>query len=84
MDKLNEEIVKIKKQGYADSHGEWILEASGVACPIFDRTGVVIAALTISGPSQRFTKENVARFIPIIKRVSNQISQNMGYSGVLN
>ena len=84
VDKLNKEIEKTRKQGYAVSHGEWILEASGVACPIFDRTGCVIAALTISGPAQRFTKENVTRFIPIVKRVASEISQDMGYIGKLN
>jgi len=81
---LNKEIAKIRKQGFAESHGEWILEASGIACPIFDRTGNVIAALTLSGPSQRFTKETVARFIPIVLRVASEISQSMGYIQTLN
>ena len=82
--KLNKEIKKIRNKGYAESHGEWILEASGIACPIFERSGDVIAALTISGPSQRFTKDVVERFIPVIKRVAQEISQNMGYIGLMN
>lgn len=71
----------IKQQGYAVSYGEWISEASGVAAPIFDQDGEITAAITISGPSQRFTEENVRKYIKEIIDVAQEISQDLGYSG---
>lgn len=78
-DQLLQELEKIRHQGYAVSYGEWVLDASGVASPIFDQKGEVIAALTISGPGQRFTEEKAAEYGVEVQRVANQISYEMGY-----
>jgi DNA-binding IclR family transcriptional regulator len=82
-DALCREIEKIRKEGYAVSRGEWLLDASGVAAPIFDQSGVVTAAVTISGPAQRFTDEAIAQYIPMILPVAAQISRELGYRGPL-
>ncbi len=76
---LRTELAKIRQDGYAISKGEWILDASGIAAPIFDRFGEVLAALTISGPSQRFTNEVFDGFIPVVTRVAMHISEGVGY-----
>lgn len=81
IDALHQELEKVRKQGYAVSYGEWILEASGIAAPIFGQNDEIVAALTISGPAQRFTKENVSKYIREVIRVAAQISQDMGYTG---
>ncbi len=78
-DSLRQELEKIREQGYAVSHGEWILEAAGVAIPIFDQKGEVLAAISISGPDQRFTEEKVAQYVPELTRVAAQISRELGY-----
>ena len=56
---LRQELEKAREQGFAVSYGEWIEDAAGVAAPILDQEGEVIAAISISGPIQRFTDENV-------------------------
>ncbi len=76
---LREELVKVRRQGYSVSNGEWILDASGIAAPIFDRNGAVVAALTISGPTQRFTDEIIAGYAGALLRVAGQISAGLGY-----
>jgi DNA-binding IclR family transcriptional regulator len=78
---LDDELDRIRTVGYAVSYGEWILEASGVAAPVYDQFGQLAAALTISGPSQRFTEQNVARYIEKVTEVAAQISREMGYTG---
>jgi IclR family transcriptional regulator, KDG regulon repressor len=78
-DELRSELAKIRQDGYAISRGEWLMDASGVAAPIFDYGGGVVAAVTISGPGQRFTDEAFARYIPMILTVARQISSEMGY-----
>ena len=81
---LREELIKIRELGYAISNGEWILDASGIAAPIFDRNGAVVAALTISGPTQRFTEEVVAGYIEYLTRVARNISMGLGFTAISN
>ncbi len=80
-DRMREELATIRRLGYAVSFGEWILDASGVAAPIFDRNGDVLAALTISGPTQRFQGEALSGYIEQARRVARLISKGMGYRG---
>ena len=79
--KLQEEVAKIRQQGYSISHGEWTIDASGVAAPIFNQRGDMLAALTISGPTQRFDEASVVRFITSSTRTAGHISRLLGYSG---
>jgi IclR family transcriptional regulator, KDG regulon repressor len=78
-DQLVEELRKVRESGCAISFGEWIEDAAGVAAPILDQTGEVVAAVTISGPILRFNEEKVARYCSEIQRVAARISQAMGY-----
>jgi DNA-binding IclR family transcriptional regulator len=80
---LRQELEKIRRQGYAFSSGEWEAEAAGVAAPIFDQNGDIAAALTISGPAQRFTLDVVARYVREVTRIASQISKELGYSSIL-
>jgi DNA-binding IclR family transcriptional regulator len=77
---LRKELDYIRQQGYAISRGEWTQDASGIAAPVFDPTGIV-AAVTISGPSQRFTNDAFARYVPEVSRVAATISRDLGYRG---
>lgn len=77
---LRDEIIKIKKLGYAFSHGEWIEDASGVAAPIFGPDHQVTGALTISGPSQRFNREIIERYGREAVVAALDISRMLGYN----
>jgi IclR family KDG regulon transcriptional repressor len=76
---LEKELQKIRRQGYAVSNGEWILDASGIAAPIFDRNTEIIAALTISGPTQRFSDEAVAGYAETLSMIALEISRGLGF-----
>lgn len=76
---LRLELEKVREVGYAVSYGEWIADAAGVAAPILGQNGEVVAALSISGPIQRFTEEKVQQYGEAAKRVAEQISESMGY-----
>lgn len=78
-DVLRQELEVVREHGCAVSFGEWIVDAAGVAAPIFNHEAEVIAAVSISGPMQRFTQENVAKYCDEVKRVAAQISESMGY-----
>lgn len=79
-DELNQQAHIIRQQGYAISHREWTVDASGVAAPIFNQRGQMIAALTVSGPTQRFGPDNLEKIIQACTWAAQQISKLLGYS----
>lgn len=79
-DTLRKDLESIRKEGCAVSLGEWILEASGVAAPIYNEFGTLIAALTISGPGQRFTSEKIGEYKGMAKEKAKEISMKLGYT----
>jgi DNA-binding IclR family transcriptional regulator len=80
-EKLRKELKLIRAQGYAFSNGEWVADAAGIAAPIFDHKGDIIAALTVSGPSNRFSPETIRKHVGSIIRSAERISRDMGYIG---
>lgn len=77
--KLLEELRSVRNCGYAVSHAERFTDAMGLAAPIFDATGNVIAALNVSGPLLRFTQTEVAKYAPKVVQLANQVSKSLGY-----
>lgn len=78
---LENELIAIRKQGYAISHGEWIADASGIASPIFDQFNEPVGAISISGPTQRFNNRTIEQFTSPIIHAAVEISRDMGYRG---
>jgi IclR family transcriptional regulator, KDG regulon repressor len=76
---LEKELDKIRQNGYSISSGEWVSDASGVAVPIFDYQNDIISALTISGPTQRFSKNKIDQYVKEATRVAESISGELGY-----
>lgn len=79
--KLLEELQSIRNCGYAVSHAERFTDATGLAAPVFDATGNVIAALNVAGPLLRFTDTEVAKYAPKVILLAKQASQALGYAG---
>ncbi|MGY3555506.1 IclR family transcriptional regulator [Williamsia sp. R60] len=67
-------------RGYVLVHGERELGASGLSCPIEGR-GTVMAALTLGGPTGRFTSERVPDYIAHTQAAAAQIS-HIGLPGL--
>jgi DNA-binding IclR family transcriptional regulator len=79
LDELRRNLQQIREQGYATSNGEWIIDAAGTAAPIFDAHGLVVAAISISGPIQRFSKQKMKEMAQLLLRETRNISQELGY-----
>lgn len=79
MDALRDNLDQIREKGYAVSRGEWIIDASGTAAPIFDQRGLITAAISISGPGQRFTDEKIKEIADLLVKETAQISFELGY-----
>jgi DNA-binding IclR family transcriptional regulator len=79
LEELRHQAVLIREQGYSISHREWTVDASGVSAPIFNQRAQMIAALTVSGPTERFTQDNMDRCAAACKHTAAQISRLLGY-----
>ena len=72
-------VKEIQKNGYAISIEERILGSASVAAPILDYEGKVVASLSISGPTTRFTKKKVPMLVSLVKEAAQKISVSLGY-----
>lgn len=72
---LRREVAGIREAGYAVTHGERELGASAVAAPILSADGRVIAGLSASGPTSRFTADRVGRYVDGVTDASAEISR---------
>lgn len=72
------EMKKIREQGHAVNRGEWRESVWGIAAPIMDARGAVIAAIGISGPAERFRKKNLKENATLLLAAAMDISQEMG------
>ncbi|MBC1144634.1 hypothetical protein FSG19_021485, partial [Escherichia coli] len=50
-----------------------------IAVPVFDRFGVVIAGLSISFPTLRFSEERLQEYVAMLHTAARKISAQMGY-----
>lgn len=78
--RLKKELIRIVQQGYAMDDQETDLGARCVAAPILDQSGKVAAAISVSGPTTRITRDCVAAFAQATKRAARGISAQLGHS----
>ncbi|MCU0601887.1 MAG: IclR family transcriptional regulator [Desulfobacterales bacterium] len=76
--RLKRELAAVRSRGIALDNEELDLGVKCVAAPIRDRTGAVVAAISLSGPAQRFTPAAIRRFEKEIKQAAMEISRMLG------
>ncbi|MGF0310270.1 IclR family transcriptional regulator [Rhodococcus sp. IEGM1428] len=74
-DLLRSELSDIGEAGYSITHGEREFGASAVAAPIFSTEGRVVAALSASGPTSRFTADRVGRYVDAVTSAAAEITR---------
>jgi DNA-binding IclR family transcriptional regulator len=73
--RLQEWIDEAAERGYAVSHGEREEGLTAVAVPIVGRSGTVVAALSLSGPTMRFTEERITTFAGDLTQVAQRMAE---------
>lgn len=76
---LEKDLAEIKKKGYAISTGELFYNSTAIAVPILNYNNKSVAVLSISGPSERFYKENNLQIVELLKDRARRISDQLGY-----
>ena len=80
-ERLQGELNKIRKQGYAVDREERRLGVICMAAPIRERAGKVVAALSATGTLDRMTDEFCKQILPRVLEAANRISFRLGYHG---
>ncbi len=78
-EQLRIELDRIHQQGYARDNGEIEEGVQCVALPVRDTAGRVVAALSVSGPSSRLTRERVDMWLPQMKEVAADFSHALAH-----
>ncbi len=80
LDALKKELEEIRETGFAIDNEEYDIGVRCVAAPIRDYTRRVVGAVSLSGPSMRFTDERIANeLVPIVVREGEDLSTRLGY-----
>ncbi len=74
---LKKELDKIRKLGYAESHGETIMGTHGIAAPIFSPSGRVVGSIGVSVPKLRAEEDNRQRLIRLVVDAASRITQGL-------
>jgi len=80
-DELLSELARIRQQGFAESHEETDLGAWGVATPVFDRGGGVVAAIGVAGPNSRFDAARLQQYVTLCRQAAQRMSALLGGEG---
>ncbi|MFJ3217737.1 IclR family transcriptional regulator [Kitasatospora sp. NPDC086801] len=76
--RLRADLARIRARGYSIDDRENEPEVRCVAAPIFDHTGEVTAALSVSGLTSRMTAARVRALGPVVAQAGLRISRELG------
>ncbi len=78
---LEQELVRVRNQGYAFDDEEHIQGIRCLAVPVRNFTTHVVAALGISGPVWRVSLDRVVQLTGFVTTLGHRLSQQLGYHG---
>ena len=78
--KLRQELKKIRDCGYAFDNEENTAGVRCVAAPVFDRSGAIAAALSLTGPAQQLPDDRLPKIAEKAKDAARQMTSALGGS----
>lgn len=78
---LKKRLDEIRSQGYAITSDDLTEGVHSIAAPIWNDTGNLVAAISVAGPSNRFTEECIGRYANLIQEGAARISRSLGHRG---
>ena len=72
---LEAEFARIRAAGFALNNQERVEGIVGVAVPVFDRDGNVLAAVGMQGPLPRLTIKACERHVPRLQQAAERIAR---------
>ena len=84
VDRLLEEIARVRNRGFATAFGEYEPSVNAVAVPVFVQRGYVVAALEVRASGQRIQPSRVPELIERIRVAAAAITEQIGGSAAAN
>jgi len=78
IERIREMLVKVRRDGYALNDQEFVTGSTGIAAPIFDGSGEVVAALNLGVPTVRYNERREG-FLLMVRSAADDISRALGY-----
>ena len=72
------EAAQSRARGHAVNRGEWRSDIVGLASPIVDSSGEVVAAIGLSAPASRLDATQIERYAQNVTDCARDISQELG------
>jgi DNA-binding IclR family transcriptional regulator len=79
LQEMETHLQKVRRSGYACDLEENEAHIRCVAAPIWDHTGAVSAALSVTGPAVRMSVMRLRQLAPMVQRAGLRISRELGY-----
>ena len=78
--RLIAELEKVREYGWASAVGEFFDREASCAAPIFDRRGIAVGAIAISGPIERICEGSQPRpeLVALVRKGARTISNDLG------
>ncbi len=77
--RLREIVAQIRRQGYAISDEDVTLGVAAISAPVYGPDAEIIGAITISGITQRLTRDRMPILVAQVMNAADRISRAMGY-----
>jgi DNA-binding IclR family transcriptional regulator len=76
---LDRDLALTRRRGYSLNRSEFHGEVVGIAAPIHNHEGRVVAAVGISAPAYRLGAEVIKRIAPVVVATAGEISRSAGF-----
>jgi DNA-binding IclR family transcriptional regulator len=76
---LQRQLDRALADGFATTYEEYEDGLNAVAAAVYDHTGTVVAAVSVSGPAYRLDRGRIAALVPDLKDGGQRISDRMGF-----
>lgn len=81
VDEFREHLARVRRAGYGSDDEEHRLGIRCIAAPVRDYTGLAVAAMSISGPAFRLSRERATELVEPLKQAAAELSAVLGYGG---
>jgi DNA-binding IclR family transcriptional regulator len=78
-ERLLDELAAVRRQGYALDREECEIGSNCLAAPVYDYTGKIIAAISVTGPTARLTAARMQENLPYLLEQTRTLSAILGY-----
>ena len=76
---LRDQMERIRRDGYHVSSNDIEEGGTAIAAPIFDRSGEVAGAISVSGPTDRIVATGIDQVLRLVRASAGDVSRSLGH-----